>query len=366
VSSNERSILGRFPLAPLTRGGNLPFRRLCKDFGATATCSEMAYAHQVVKIRGRQPTLFRHHASEDNFGVQLAASKPQLAAEAARVAQGFGAKFVDLNCGCPIYDTVQKGMGARLLQKVNKLGHILEAMVEAVDIPVTVKLRTGFTEHKVNIRETVRVAIEAGVQTIVIHGRTREQRYSRAADWDLVAEIARDNDVPVLGNGDILTPMEARARINSSAIAGAMIARGALIKPWLFKELSDDREWLPSVAEQWSIIIKFTNYLKEHFGIDELGRRRGLDFLAWHLDWFSRYRPLPEQAWAEQASEYPLLQTRTLGDAPISLPGKGQEAERQQLAGEIWDSSEAEELLTRFVPSPTGQGELSASEQVPG
>lgn len=304
----------------------------------------MVYAHQLVKGRGREPALLRHHPTEDNFGVQLAASKPHLAAEAARLSQGWGAKFVDLNCGCPIYDTVQKGMGARLLQKVNKLASILQAMVGAVQIPVTVKLRIGFAEDKINIRETVKAAIEAGVSGIVIHGRTREQRYSRTADWQLVSAVASEVSVPVWGNGDILTPMEARDRLKASPLAGAMLARGALTKPWLFRELAEDREWLPTAREQWEVIVRFTEFLKEHFGVDDLGRRRGLEFLAWHLDWFGRYRPLPESEWHQKSLEHPLLQTRQLSEPLLALPGKEEVEERQALAARIWDARHPEEM----------------------
>ena len=348
--------MGPFPLAPLTRGGNLPFRRLCREFGATATCSEMVCAHQIVRQKGREPALLRHHGSEDNFGVQIAASKPNLAAEASRLAEGCGAKFVDLNCGCPIYDTVQKGMGARLLQKVNKLGQILEAMVQAVDIPVTVKLRTGFSEQKINIRDTVKIAIEAGVQTVVIHGRTREQRYSRASDWALLAQLACEFETPILGNGDILTPMEARHRLDQTELAGAVIARGALTKPWIFRELTQDQEWQPSAEQVWQVICRFTEYLKEHFGTDELGRRRGLEFLTWHLDWFARYRPLPESVWETAAREHPLLQTRSLSEPILLLPSKEQELERAELAREIWDSPQAEKLWEKYAVSSLSLG----------
>lgn len=321
----------------------------------------MVYAHQVVRNRGHEPALLRHHPSEDNFGVQIAASKPKLAAQAAVMAEQCGATFVDLNCGCPIHDTVRKGMGARLLQKIPKLGRILEAMVEAVSIPVTVKLRTGFTEEKINIRETIKVSIEAGVQTITIHGRTREQRYSRSADWDLLAELAAEFDIPILGNGDILTPYEAADRLSETRLAGAMIARGALTKPWIFRELETQTEWLPNAQELWEIAVRFCEYLKEHFGIDELGRRRGTDFLAWHLDWFGRYRALPQAQWGEHAKEHPLLQTRETGEPLLYLPSKAQVEERLELAYALWDSPRPldmwEELLS---PSEAQMTEVSS------
>jgi tRNA-dihydrouridine synthase 3 len=342
-------ILGPFPLSPLTKGGNLPFRRLCREFGATATCSEMIYAHQLLRNKGREPALLRHHPSETNFGVQLAARNPEEAATATRIANDAGAKFVDLNCGCPIYDTVKKGMGARLLQKPAKLGALLSAMVKASQVPVTVKLRVGFSRDVVNIEETVAAAVDAGVATIVVHGRTREQRYSKAADWPLIAQTAASCPVPLLGNGDILIPWEARQRLRGTSIAGAVIARGALTKPWIFKELLEDKEWLPSAAEQWGILLRFTSYLKEYFGTDELGRRRGTTFLAWHLDWFSRYRPLAEEQWSKSAGLHPLMQTRTLGDPDLYLPGKDEPEGRDALAARLWDHPDASDLWQDFI-----------------
>jgi len=309
----------------------------------------MVYAHQLVRGKGRESALLRFHPTEDNFGVQLAASKPRLAADAARLAEEKGARFVDLNCGCPIHDTVSKGMGARLLQKVGKLRTVLEAMVQAVSIPVTVKLRIGYSEDRVNIRETVQAALDSGVSGIVIHGRTREQRYSRASDWPLMASIAVGSPIPIWGNGDILTPMEAQARLTGTALFGAMVARGALTKPWIFKELLEGQEWLPGVEEWWGIIVRFSHYLKEHFGIDDLGRRRGLEFLAWHLDWFGRYRPLPEAKWRDTAEQHPLLQTRELSAPLIPLPNKSQEPERYALAEKIWDSLRPEALWQELL-----------------
>ncbi len=321
----------------------------------------MVYAHQLLRGKGREPALLRHHSTEDRFGVQLAARNADEAAEATRIARDAGAKFVDLNCGCPIHDTVRKGMGARLLQKPSKLRPLLQAMVEATELPVTVKLRIGYSEDRINIKDTVQAAVDAGVSTIVIHGRTREQRYSKAADWDLITRMATECPVPVLGNGDILIPWEARHRLESSPVVGAVIARGALTKPWIFKELLEDQEWLPSPAEQWEVLVRFTQYLKEHFGDDELGRHRGSIFLSWHLDWFSRYRRLPEVEWSQAAEQHPLMQTRGLGEPEIHLPGKDDQEGRDRLAGLLWDTPEPMALLERYL-TPTVQGAVSAAQ----
>ena len=316
----------------------------------------MVYAYQLLRGKGREPALLRHHSTENNFGVQIAAKKPEEAAVACKMSQDSGAKFVDLNCGCPIYDTVRKGMGARLLQKPSRLGSILSAMVEATELPVTVKLRIGFSENRINIEQTVQAAVDAGVSTIIIHGRTREQRYSKTADWPLIADIASRFEVPILGNGDVLIPWEARTRLEDNAIAGAVIARGALTKPWIFKELLEGREWLPSAQEQWEILLRFTGYLRDHFGDDELGRKRATAFLSWHLDWFSRYRPLPELVWKDSALEHPLMQTRSLGDPDLYLPGHSDDEGRDILAGILWDHPEPMTLWEQFT-TPEGSAE---------
>lgn len=338
-------------LAPLTKGGNLPFRRLCADFGARVTCSEMVYAHKLAKGSRRELALLRHHPDEKFFGVQLAASKPEPAVEAAQIAVEKGARYIDLNCGCPIADTVKRGMGARLLQKVRQLEKILQALVEAVPVPVTVKLRTGFKSDRPNYRETARVAVDAGVAAVTLHGRSREQRYSRAADWRAVAELRELLPVPVYGNGDVLTYYEARDRLQQSQANGWMLARGALIKPWLFQEIAEQRELNLDAQQRLEIYHRLAGYFKEHFGDDDFGRRRALPFLSWHFSFLSRYRPYPEDEYLEASRSHPLLQTRDESGPPedslealLACP----DAEvHQQLAECLWDHATLDEVFSK-------------------
>lgn len=300
----------RLLLAPLTRGGNLPFRRLCVDFGAVVTFSEMAYAGHVVRGSRKELALLRRGPTETHFGVQFAASNPEQAVLAARVARERGADFVDVNAGCPIHETVKKGLGACLLDRPRSLGKLLEALAGALDCPVTVKVRTGFKESRINVLETTRIAEEAGVAALTVHGRTREQRYTRAADWDLIGQVAAARKVPVYGNGDILTWYEAEERLRRSGVAGLMLGRGALIKPWLFQEIRERRELAPTADERVALYRRLAGYLREHFGSDEHGLSRAREFLAWHMGFFHRYRPLPPEEWEERSREHPLLQTR--------------------------------------------------------
>jgi tRNA-dihydrouridine synthase 3 len=342
-------------LAPLTRGGNLPFRRLCADFGAKVTFSEMAYAHKLVQGSGREMALLRSHASEQHFGVQIATHKPELAAEAAAIAEAHGAKFVDLNCGCPIDDAVKRGMGARLLQRTAVLAETVKLMVGAVKVPVTVKIRTGFQQGKENYDLVGRLVEEAGAAAVTLHGRTREQRYSKAADWEKVGEMVASRGIPVYGNGDILTWYEAETRRATSHAAGIMLGRGPLTKPWIFQEIAERREMAFNAEERVQIYHRLAGYFKEHFGDDEIGHRRTMYFLPWHFSFLSRYVHLPEAVWAERAVGHPLLQTRDAAPNPgpdadvlehALADGSGEV--HQEIAQILWEAADAAEATSRI------------------
>jgi tRNA-dihydrouridine synthase 3 len=306
---------GKLWLAPLTFGGNLPFRRLCVELGAEITVGEMAVVFRLLKDRNSEFALLRSHPGEPFFGAQLAERKPEALAEGARLAVSRGARFVDLNCGCPIDAITRHGLGSSLLRKPARLGRLVAALKRAVSVPVTVKIRTGWHAGRENVSEVAKACEEAGASAITIHGRTREQRYTRAADWDLIGQVAAERGVPVVGNGDILTHYEARERMRRSGVTSVMLARGALIKPWLFREIREGSTWLPSADERLGVLFRFVELLREHFRDDERGRRRMLQFLPWHLNFFCRYRPLPDAEFEARSREHPLLQSR------IALPG---------------------------------------------
>ena len=338
-------------LAPLTVGGNLPFRRLCVELGARVTVGEMAVVRKLLRGSSAEFALLKSHPDEPFFGVQLADNKPESLAEGARLAESRGARFVDLNCGCPIHEITRRGLGASLLRKPSRLGRLVAAMAQAVQIPVTVKLRLGWHEGEENVAQVARACEESGAAAIAIHGRTREQRYSRAADWDAVGRVAAERSVPVIGNGDILTHYEARERMARSGVRSVMLGRGALIKPWLFREIQQGRTWLPSAEERFSVLWRFVELLREHFGADERGVKRTLRFLPWHLNFFCRYVPLPEEPYRELSRTHPLLQSRLQAPAPASplerLLGDARPELHQRLAAELAASVSRDEALER-------------------
>jgi tRNA-dihydrouridine synthase 3 len=340
---------GKVILAPLTVGGNLPFRRLCVEMGAEVTVGEMAMVRKLLAGSPSEFALLKSHPDERFFGAQLADRNGDDLAEGARIAESRGARFVDLNCGCPIHEITRRGLGASLLRKPRKLGRLVEATKKAVSVPVTVKLRTGWREGKENVSEVARVCEESGADAIAVHARTREQRYNRAADWDLVGRVASERGVPVIGNGDVLTHYEARERMARSGAASLMLARGALIKPWLFREVRTGEAWEPTGEERLQVLWRLVELLREHFGEDERGRRRAMRFLPWHLNFFCRYRPLPEHRYAERARLHPLLQSR-LDTGDLATPLERLLADtrpqtHQRLAEELMGAGSRDEAL---------------------
>jgi tRNA-dihydrouridine synthase 3 len=281
---------GRLVMAPMTRGTDLPFRRLATEWGAEVCVGEMAYAHKVVQDGGGERPLLRRHPDERVFGVQLAGKRPEIMAEAARIAEGGGADFVDVNLGCPIDDTTRRGFGAALLQRATRVAAIVAAMKAAVSVPVTIKLRLGWSSEKPTFLKIARAAVEAGVDAVTLHPRSRAQRYRRPADWSQVRELVESVPVPVIGNGDILTWRDARARMDETGCAGVMIGRWALAKPWIFREFAEARDIEPGPEERLAVLRRYVELCRELFRDDEKGRRRTRRFLVFHQDFFRRYR----------------------------------------------------------------------------
>lgn len=353
-------------LAPLTKGGNLPFREICVGYGASITVSEMAYAHKLCKNDRREWALTRRSPLEKFFGVQIAASKPQIAAEAVRRLCDNDIDFIDLNCGCPIDDTTRRGMGARLLAQPARLGRIVEAMVAASSVPITVKLRTGWDDAKPTWDKTAQAAVDAGAQVITLHGRSRKQRYARAANWDLIAELVQQLPVPVIGNGDILTHFEASDRRKATGCAGVMLGRGALIKPWLFAEIQSNTAQDKTAHQRIEMLWTLMQKMKAHFGSDDRGHRRVMGFFPWHLSLLCRYQPLPQEQWHKASQEHPLIQSRSnqLPDAEAGsldrLLARCDEDCHQRIAQAVWEAESLGEAQERLVGLAEEEGRLVA------
>ncbi len=291
-------------VAPLTTVGNLPFRRVMKKFGADITCGEMAVAHNLLQGKNAEWALLKRHPDEDVFGVQIAAGHADVYTRISEVIEneGLDIDFLDMNLGCPIDVLCNQGCGARLMTRDNKLRESLRGMKNVLSIPITVKIRTGWDEKKPFAHKLVPKIQEwggGGVAAVMIHGRSRLQRYSKLANWDYIQQVyeAQSSNIaklPIIGNGDIFsyTDYEEKVLKHEGLSQTAMIGRGALIKPWLPTEIKERRHWDISASERLDFLKDFVRFGLEHWGSDQQGVNNTRRFLLEWLSFLYRYIPV--------------------------------------------------------------------------
>ncbi|CAJ1083394.1 tRNA-dihydrouridine(47) synthase -like isoform X2 [Notolabrus celidotus] [Xyrichtys novacula] len=280
-------------LAPLTTCGNLPFRRVCKRFGADITCGEMAMCTNLLQGQQSEWALLKRHESEDVFGVQVEGCFPDSMTRCAElINKNIEVDFVDINSGCPIDLVYKKGGGCGLMTRTRKFEQIIKGMNYVLDVPLTVKIRTGVQE-KCNIAHKLIPEMKKwGVSMVTLHGRSREQRYTKSADWDYISSCSKlASPVPLFGNGDILSYEDAM-KARETGVSGIMIARGALIKPWIFTEIKESRDWDISSSERLDVLRDFTNFGLEHWGSDTRGVEKTRNFMLEWLSFMCRYIPV--------------------------------------------------------------------------
>ncbi|XP_021285556.1 tRNA-dihydrouridine(47) synthase [NAD(P)(+)]-like [Herrania umbratica] len=286
----------RLYLAPLTTVGNLPFRRVCKTLGADVTCGEMAMCTNLLQGQASEWALLRRHSSEDLFGVQICGAHPDTVARTVElIDKECTVDFIDINMGCPIDIVVNKGAGSSLLTKPLRMKGIIEAASGTVDKPITVKVRTGYFEGKNRVDSLIADIGIWGATAVTIHGRSRQQRYSKLADWDYIYQCVRKapSMLQVLGNGDIFSYLDWKNhRSNCPELSTCMIARGALIKPWLFTEIKEQRHWDISSGERLNILKDYVRFGLEHWGSDRKGVETTRHFLLEWLGYTCRYIPV--------------------------------------------------------------------------
>jgi tRNA-dihydrouridine synthase 3 len=351
------ALTGAVVMGPMTKGSNLPYRRLCVELGARVTISEMTVARRLKQKRRSEFALIRRSPDEIVFGVQLAGTNPDEMGWAAALVEARGADLVDVNLGCPIDHFTRKGLGAALARQPARVRRLVEAMKRAVShVPVTVKIRLGWNDRMRNYLEVALAAVDGGADAIFVHGRTREARYRHAAEWDTIGEIVAAVSVPVVGNGDLLFPHEIDAARRRSGCAGVMVARGALIKPWIFREAVEGYRDVPA-GERLAIYRRYVDLATEHWGHDDHGRSRVADFVKWHAGFWCRYAP------RRADGSWPGMQTREpagVATSPLEML-----LARPDEAAHDWLSSRLvarEEIRAEDAPPPAGAEDEPAAQ----
>jgi nifR3 family TIM-barrel protein len=230
-----------FWMAPLSGITDVCFRRLMDEMGAGVLISELVSAKGLIYASGRTRRMIAIHPHRGApVGIQLFGESAEDIVAASRQVEEVKAEFLDINLGCPVPKVVKKGCGSALLRDPSGLRRFLETVKRGVNLPLTAKMRTGWDAREITIHECVQAAADAGCEWVAIHGRTRAQGYTGLADWDLIREVNNRARIPIVGNGDIRDAHRARARLRESGVDAVMIGRGALRRPWIFKECAGE------------------------------------------------------------------------------------------------------------------------------
>ena len=315
-------------LAPQAGVSESPFRRLCRRFGADVVVSEFVSAAGIVMNSKRSRGYLRFHEDERPIGIQIFGADAGIMGEAAAfVAETYGPDFVDINFGCPVKKVVKRNGGSGCLRDLDLVHAIIRAVDEATDLPTTVKIRSGFDQKS---RDPVSIALrcqEAGAKALCIHPRTRSDMYSGEAQWSEIAAVVEALEIPVIGNGDIKTGMDAKRMHDETGCAGVMIARGSHGDPWIFAQAraaldGDPIPPDPTVDERFGICLE---HARNAIAFEHNPDRAIIDFRK-HLGWYTKGLPDGRQLRTE------LFQATRLEDVERMLEGY---RERQRVAAGV-------------------------------
>lgn len=311
-------------LAPMAGVTDRPFRALCRSFGAGLTVAEMVTSDQSLWNTQKSRLRLPHADEPEPRMVQIAGGDPQMLAAAAQANVKLGAQIIDINMGCPAKKVCKKAAGSALLRDEKLVAEILAAVVAAVDVPVTLKIRTGWSANHKNAVTIAQLAEQEGIQALTVHGRTREDRFKGEAEYDTLAEVCQAVSFPVIANGDINSPQKAKEVLDKTGATAVMIGRAAQGKPWIFSQI---KSWLenqqlipdPDPIEIHSIISQHLKGLYLTYG-DFMGTRVARKHFGWYLqqagmnEWRKTFNQL-ETTHEQQA----LLDSIFLKEAPTAF-----------------------------------------------
>ena len=279
-----------YVLAPMAGVTDLPFRKICRDMGAGLAVCEMVNANSELWETEKSQLRFTYDGEVSPVSAQIVGYDPEMMADAARFSVDSGAEIIDINMGCPAKKVCKKAAGSALLQDEPLVIEILKAVVAAVDVPVTLKIRTGWDRENKNGVKIAKLAEAIGIQALAVHGRTREDRFLGEAEYDTIAKVKEAVSIPVIANGDIDSIEKAQAVLNHTKADAVMIGRAALGNPWLFRSLKEGEIYLPSISEQMNIATEHIAALHEFYGPE-----KGIRVARKHILWYLGDREIPAE-----------------------------------------------------------------------
>ena len=274
-------------LAPMAGVTDLPFRLLCKEQGAGLLCMEMISAKALQYKNKNTKALLAIHPEEYPVSLQLFGSDPKIMSEMAKMIEELPFQILDINMGCPVPKVVRNGEGSALMKNPKLVHEIVSAVSKAIEKPVTVKIRKGFDDDHINAVEMAKIVEANGAAAVAVHGRTREQYYSGKADWQIIRRVKEAVKIPVIGNGDVFTPQDAKRMIEETGCDAIMAARGARGNPWLFRDIIDYLE--KGILHEKPSLKEMTDMMLRHaeMHIRYKGEYQGIREMRKHVAWYT-------------------------------------------------------------------------------